>query len=126
MAVLLKIGQYVAALLTIGQYKAVLLKLQHYKPALEPHKQVVVGRMMTLGSLSVEMVSYLALNARDMGSIPTLGTIVFHFHYTHPFPKDTRNNTLISNQHFPHTNHLQMMASWCELCEIWRLWLRKT
>ena len=41
----------------------------------EPYKQVGVGSMVTLGSLGGEIVSTLIQNARDVGSIPALGTI---------------------------------------------------
>ena len=41
----------------------------------QPHRQVGVDRVVTLGSLSGEMVSTLARLARDVGSIPTLGIL---------------------------------------------------
>ena len=41
----------------------------------EPHRQVAVGRVVTLGSVGGVMISTMALNARDLGSIPSLGEI---------------------------------------------------
>ena len=41
----------------------------------EPHRQVGMGRVMTSGSLGGVMLSTLAQNARDIGSMSTLGTI---------------------------------------------------
>ena len=41
----------------------------------EPHRQVGVGRVGTSGSLGGIIVSTLSQNARDLGSIPTLGAI---------------------------------------------------
>ena len=41
----------------------------------ELYRQVGNGRVMTLGSLGDVMVSTLAQNARDMGSIAALGAI---------------------------------------------------
>ena len=41
-------------------------------PGKEPHKQVVVGRVVTSGSLDGVTLVW---NARDVGSIPTLGAI---------------------------------------------------
>ena len=43
---------------------------------LSSHIQVAVGTVVTVGSLGGVMVSTLARNARDVGSIPTLGTIL--------------------------------------------------
>ena len=40
----------------------------------EPHSQVGMGRVGTSGSLGDVMVSTLDENARDVGSIPALGT----------------------------------------------------
>ena len=40
-------------------------------------KELGAGRMLTSGNLGGVMVTTLAQNARDMGSIPTLGTIIF-------------------------------------------------
>ena len=51
----------------------------------EPHRQVGMDRMVTSGSLGGEMVSILAQNARDVGSIPTLGAIFSHFRHPPPF-----------------------------------------
>ena len=41
----------------------------------EPHGQAGVGMVLTSGSLGGVIVSTLARNARDVGSIPALGTI---------------------------------------------------
>ena len=41
----------------------------------EPYKQIGMGRVVTSGSLCGVMVSTLDQNDRDVGSIPTLGTI---------------------------------------------------
>ena len=41
----------------------------------ELHIMIGVGTMVTLGSIDGVMVSTLAWNARDAGSIPALGTI---------------------------------------------------
>ena len=38
-------------------------------------RQVAVGRVVTLGTLGGEIISTLARNARDVGSIPILGAI---------------------------------------------------
>ena len=46
----------------------------------EPHRQLGLGNVVTPGSLSGEIVSTLAQNARDVGSIPALGAIFSHFH----------------------------------------------
>ena len=52
----------------------------------EPHRQVGVGRVVASRSLSSVMVSTLAQNARDLGSISTLGAI---------FPMFTHSTTLV-------------------------------
>ena len=44
-----------------------------------PHTQVDVDRVVTLWSLGGILVSILAHNARDMGSIPVLDTIFYIF-----------------------------------------------
>ena len=41
----------------------------------EPHRQVGVGRVVTSGGLGGVIVSILSQNARDVDSIPTLGTL---------------------------------------------------
>ena len=41
----------------------------------DPHRQVVVGRVVAKGNLGDVMVSTLAQNARGVGSIPDLGAI---------------------------------------------------
>ena len=43
----------------------------------KPHRQVGIGKVVTLGSLGSVMVSALAQNAKDIGSSPTLS----HFHH---------------------------------------------
>ena len=43
----------------------------------QPHRQISAGSKVASGSLGCVMVSLLARNARDVGSIPALG-IVFH------------------------------------------------
>ena len=47
----------------------------HWPIRQEPHKQVGVGSIVTSGSLGGDMVSILAQNAWDVGSIPAFGTI---------------------------------------------------
>ena len=41
----------------------------------EPHRQIGVDRVVTLGSLGGVTVSTLAQNARDVSSIPAVGAI---------------------------------------------------
>ena len=41
----------------------------------EPHRQIVVGRIATSGSLGGEMVIIMGQNERDVSLIPALGTI---------------------------------------------------
>ena len=48
----------------------------------ELHRHLGVGRIVTSGNQGGVMVSTLARNARDVGSIPALGTIISHFHHT--------------------------------------------
>ena len=63
----------------------------------ELHRQVAVGKVVTSGSLCGVMVSILAQNVRDMGSIPTLGTI---------FPISTTPATICRNRHGEFTGRL--------------------
>ena len=51
----------------------------HYLSGKEPHRQVGVGRVVASGNLGGVMVRSLARNARDVGSIPTVGTIILIF-----------------------------------------------
>ena len=42
----------------------------------KPHRQAGFGRVVAAGSIGGEMVSTLVQNARVVGSIPSLGTII--------------------------------------------------
>ena len=46
---------------------------------IEPHRKGSMGRVVTSGSLGGLMVSTLALNARDVGSIPARGALFLIF-----------------------------------------------
>ena len=58
------------------------------------HREVGVGAVVASGSLGGVMVSTLAWNARDVGSIRPLGTILHYYkHLKNSFPKRDKRHT---------------------------------